>query len=187
MHVFWTIDHCTVRQITEDQVRTACATDLFPCFLVAENPGATRNGPKIQAHKELPPAASSETTDGAGDEPSSATPKSKTGKTGGGKAPAVAAPGGPSWADRMRDFQINVPASAAYDELTSSPDSAARGGAGGAAEVGAEQEQQGGEDGQDPSSWDGVGVHAATVIRHRRQFDVRCKAYEVWWVLFLLW
>lgn len=152
-------------------------------------PGQYATKRKTQAFKELPPAASTGATGGAGDEASSATPRAraKTSKTGKAAAAAAvaaaAAPGVTSWADRLRDFQIDVPASAAYDELASNPDSnpdaRAQGRGGSVAEVGAEQEQQGEQD-QEVSSWDGVGVDATTVIHHRRQFDARCKAYEVW-------
>lgn len=95
---------------------------------------------------------------------------------------AVAARGESSWADRLREFQIDVPASTAYDELASNSDEGARAGRGGA-NVGAEQhvmKTQQGEEEDDPLTWDGMGVEPETVIQNRRQFDIRCKAYEVW-------
>ena len=157
----------------------SCCENKYPVW-------PTNNETKVQANKELPPAASTETTEGAaGGKAGSATPQAKTGKSGSGQSPAVASTGGPSWADRIRDLQIDVPAAAAYDKLTSSPGLGARGGSGGAAGIGVEQEQQGEED-QDPASWDGVGVDAATVIHHRRQFDIRCKSYEVRRFLFFV-
>lgn len=102
-------------------------------------------------------------------------------------AAAVAARGEISWADRLRDFQIDIPTSTAYNELTSNSEEGAWAGAGGGGtEVGAEQDvvtARQREEEDDPLTWDGVGVDAATVIQNRRQFDVRCKAYEVWYLV----
>lgn len=121
-----------------------------------------------------------------------ASPSTKTTGTGKAKAnkprsmmaiaeAAVAARGEISWADRLREFQIDVPASTAYSELASNSDEEAGAGRGGA-NVGAEQHvvkaQQVEEEG-DPSTWDGVGVEPEMIIENKRQFDVRCKAYEV--------
>lgn len=80
--------------------------------------------------------------------------------------------GGVSWADRLRNFQIDVPA-ASYD-LTSD-----RGGGAGGGGEGAQGGAGAVVDGGSASTWDGEGVDAATVIKHRRRFDTRCSAYEV--------
>lgn len=115
----------------------------------------------------------------------------KAGKQSSGKDAAAATAGAAteggvaSWADRLRDFQIEIPASATYDGLASD---SSRGGAADRTDgdVGAEAAQKGGNQQEDdPSAWDGIGVDAATVIRHRRQFDLRCRAYEVRWNVFL--
>lgn len=94
-----------------------------------------------------------------------------------------AGPGGVSWADRLRNFQIDVPA-ASYD-LTSSDGGGGGGGVGAGVEGGGggggagEGAAQSAGEGADSLSWDGQGVEAATVIQHRRRFDIRCTAYEV--------
>ena len=91
-------------------------------------------------------------------------------------------PGAVSWTDRLRNYQIDVPASS-YD-LT---DEGAEGGGGGEVErEGGEASGGGGGAGaaagvaeQEALCWDGEGVEATTVIEHRRKFDARCQAYEV--------
>ncbi|CAB1116960.1 unnamed protein product [Ectocarpus sp. CCAP 1310/34] len=154
---------------------------------------------QAQASKELPPPAAAPTPDVAaaaesgpksaklGTEKATKTGQekgAKAGKQSSGKdaAAAKAGAGGErgvaSWADRLRDFQIDIPASATYDGLASDSST------GGAVDrtdgqVGAEAAQKSGSQQEDdPSAWDGIGVDAATVIRHRRQFDLRCRAYE---------
>ncbi|CAM9578292.1 unnamed protein product [Ectocarpus sp. 8 AP-2014] len=153
---------------------------------------------QAQASKELPPPAAAPKPDAAAAESGPKSAKSgqekatKTGQEKGAKAgkqssgkdaaaakAGAAAEGGvASWADRLRDFQIDIPASATYDGLASD---SSRGGAadGTGGQVGAEATQKGGSQQEDDASaWDGIGVDAATVIRHRRQFDLRCRAYE---------
>lgn len=149
-----------------------------------------RDETQVQADKKLAPKSGEVAAEAAAAAPSS----SKT--TGAGKdkatksrstkakaAAAVAARGEASWADRLRDFQMDIPASTAYNEPTSNSEEGAGAGAGGdGVDVGAEQDvvtAQQGEEEDDPVTWDGVGVDAATVILNRKQFDIRCKAYEV--------
>lgn len=181
----------------------------FTCF--ETNPRALN---QVQAHKELPPqatpttaAAAAPKATGASKDTAGTTPKSKAGKSGGGKSPAVAVAGAKDavaaaaaegggiifWADRLREFQIDVPASAGLSDLT--PDSGESGGlgvtittagvgegGGGDQEVieldvrGEDEDED--EDG-DPAAWDGVGVDPVTVLHHRKHFDMLCRAYEV--------
>lgn len=78
-----------------------------------------------------------------------------------------------SWADRLRSIQIDVP-STSYD-LTASDDQehfdALEGVAVGGVKLGGSETENG--------AWDGRGVEASVVIKHRKIFDARCCAYEV--------
>lgn len=156
----------------------ATATDLDAAARAGTSIGDDTNVGGPSATAVTPVLTRGQASTAGGSSVSKAKPDGEAGRSSGPPNEREAI----SWSDRLRNYQIDVPAAVSYD-LTADGEDAngvkARGGTGTAAGSGPQGGADGVRDGGAASAWDGRGVDANTVIQHRRRFDARCTAYEV--------